>query len=163
VWYWTEARKYARQNQRWNAWLYYEQAESLLLPAAFIASTNLDRLHNEQTAVMPAEVMDSLRPDHPWSITAANEEKYAFTAMAPEPGIPATTLDLGIHITATDVSDPAQVRERNRRAALALLAAVPEVRGLFHGVWVYAEASGHSPFALEFSMADLAAAASPSK
>ena len=37
----------------------------------------------------------------------------------------------------------------------ALLAAYPEMRKPFHGVWVYAESPGQKPFATEQAMADV--------
>src|SRR5438309_3159359 len=33
LWYWTQARTLTAQKERWNAWLYCQQAESLLAPA----------------------------------------------------------------------------------------------------------------------------------
>jgi hypothetical protein len=37
----------------------------------------------------------------------------------------------------------------------ALLAAYPELRKPFHGVWIYAETTGQPPFATEQSMAEI--------
>ena len=35
LWYWTQARTMTAQKEHWNAWLYYQQAESLLTSGEF--------------------------------------------------------------------------------------------------------------------------------
>jgi hypothetical protein len=52
-------------------------------------------------------------------------------------------------------ADPTTARKQNNDAAYALLAAYPELRKPFHGVWIYAEAPGQNPFATEQPMADI--------
>lgn len=37
----------------------------------------------------------------------------------------------------------------------ALLAAYPEMRKPFHGVWMFADAPGQNPFAIEQAMEDI--------
>ena len=39
LWYWTQARQLVKDKQPWNAWLYYQEAQSLLLPANFVGSS----------------------------------------------------------------------------------------------------------------------------
>lgn len=46
-------------------------------------------------------------------------------------------------------------RDRNSAAMSALLAAYPELRGNFHGVWIFADAPGKSPFVTEEPMANI--------
>src|SRR6195256_5814751 len=50
LWYWTQARTMMAQKERWNAWLYYQQAENLLQPAVFVQSTHLEKLKTEGSA-----------------------------------------------------------------------------------------------------------------
>ncbi len=54
LWYWTEARKYAKTKENWNAYFYLQTAGDLLAPVNFLTSPNLDKLIREQTAVTPA-------------------------------------------------------------------------------------------------------------
>ena len=57
LWYWTQARTMTAQKERWNAWLYYQQAESLLRPANFVQSTHLEKLKTEASAAAPPAVV----------------------------------------------------------------------------------------------------------
>ena len=57
LWYWTQARMMTAQKERWNAWLYYQQAESLLRPANFIQSTHLEKLKAEESCRCSAGVV----------------------------------------------------------------------------------------------------------
>jgi len=43
LWYWTQARTMTAQKERWNAWLYYQQAESLLRPVNFVGPARFVR------------------------------------------------------------------------------------------------------------------------
>ena len=56
-----------------------------------------------------------------------------------------------------DAADRSRCRAQAQRrdAASALLAAYPELRKPFHGVWIYAEAAGQNPFATEQPMAEI--------
>ena len=65
------------------------------------------------------------------------------------------SLDIETHLHVDSVADQAAARKRNNDAANALLAAYPELRKPFHGVWVYSEAPGQNPFATEQPMAEV--------
>jgi len=53
------------------------------------------------------------------------------------------------------LGDAAAARKRNADAMVALLAAYPELRKPFHGVWVFAEAAGQNPFVTEQPMSEI--------
>jgi hypothetical protein len=53
------------------------------------------------------------------------------------------------------VGDAATARKHNSDAMTALLAAYPELRKPFHGVWMIAEAPGQSAFATEEAMSQI--------
>ena len=53
------------------------------------------------------------------------------------------------------MGDAAAARKRKLDAMSALLAAYPELRKAFHGVWVFAEAPGQNPFATEQAMGEI--------
>jgi len=146
VWYWTQARSYAKQGQHWDAWLDYSEADALLTPVEFVSSSNRDKLHAEQTAAMPPALANGISPDHPLNVGS-----FAFTAIGTQESLDGKTLELAVHITATDVSNPTDVRARSLQALHALLVTYPELHVAFAGAWVYSDAPGQSPFGIEFN------------
>jgi hypothetical protein len=158
LWYWTQARTFAKQAQRWNAWLYYSEADALLSPVDFVSSTNRDKLHAEQTETMPQPLqLNGISADHPLTLpegTAAvpvPAQSFAFTAIGTQESLDGKSLELAVHITASDVSKPADVRARSMQALNVLLAAYPELHNAFAAAWVYADAPGQSSFGIEFN------------
>jgi len=147
VWYWTQARQFAKQNQPWNAWLYYTEADALLTPVEFVSSSNRDKLHAEQTAVTPQPLQaNGISAAHP-----LNTGGFVFTALGTQESLDGKTLELAVHLAATDVSNPSAVRARSLQALHALLIAYPELHAAFAGAWVYSDAPGQSPFGIEFN------------
>lgn len=162
LWYWTQARQFAKDKQPWNAWIYYQTAQHLLQPADFVISTHLDKLRTEITNAAPPALSDGISPDAPLVVKAANGAEYHFTILAAEDtaittGQPTTSpaLDIVIHYTADPLPDQAASRQRNLAAAAALLTAYPELRKPFHGVSVVADAKGQPSFASEFPMSEI--------
>jgi len=155
LWYWTEARQMAKQKQPWVAWLYYQQAERLLTPAAFVMSTHLDKLHTEAAGAAPPVLAEGISADTPLVVKAADGTEYRFTGLGVDDSLGQASVDVAAHMKADAISDPVAARKRNDAAAAALVAAYPELRKPFHGVWIYAETAGQPPFATEQPMADL--------
>jgi len=152
LWYWTEARQMAKGGQLWNAWLDYQAAEKLLTPADFVMSTHLDKLRTEAAGAAPAALKDGVSVDAPLVVKGADGTEYHFTGLGVDDSLGQSSLDVEVHLRAEALTDPAAARKRNDAAASALLAAYPELRKPFHGVWVYAEAAGQNPFASEEPM-----------
>ena len=159
LWFWREARRLASEKQRWNAWLYYGEAEALLKPADFIQSTHLEKLREEQRAAAPPAVSAGIGPDVPLVIRGGDGSEYRFTGMSTDDTLGKDQVDLFAHLRVDQVGDVATARKRNEDAMRALLAAYPELRGGFHGIWIVAEgtagASGQPPFATEEAMSEL--------
>jgi len=154
VWYWTQARTYARENQHWNAWLYYAEADELLAPVNFVSSPNRDKLHSEQESALPAPlVANGISVEHPLSVPAIVRGAAAvtFTAMGTQESADGKTLQLALHTPVSSVSEPAMVRVNGTAALQALLAAYPELRSAFLSAWVYADAPGQSSFGIELA------------
>jgi hypothetical protein len=161
LWYWVQARAYAKQNQRWNAWLYYAEADALLTPVNFVSSPNRDKLHAEQESALPAQLANGISAEHPLSVIACPAtgcNKYTdsfpsenFTAIGTQESVDGKSLQLALHVPMTSVSEPAAVRVRSMAALMALLAAYPELRSGFSSAWVYADAPGQSSFGIEFN------------
>jgi hypothetical protein len=63
--------------------------------------------------------------------------------------------DLVMRYVATDTSDPVATRAQNVELMKAMLAAHPELRDGFHGLWVFAEAPGQRPYGNELAMGDI--------
>jgi hypothetical protein len=155
LWYWVQARELAKQKQPWNAWLYYQAATMLLRPADFVLSTHLDKLRTEASAAAPPALSDGISVDAPLVVKGANGTEYHFTSLTVDDSLAQSSLDLALHLQIDKPSDPAAARKLNSDAMGALLTAYPELRKPFHGVWVFAQATGQSPFASELPMADI--------
>ncbi|MDP9052223.1 MAG: hypothetical protein M3O31_16115 [Acidobacteriota bacterium] len=156
LWYWTQARQMGTAKQPWNAWLYYRAAEKLLQPADFVNSTHLDKLRTEASSAAPPALSDGVSMDAPLVVKGAAGAEYHFTALGVDDSLGQSSLDVEAHLRVdAPAADPAAARKRNNDAANALLAAYPELRKPFHGVWIYAEAPGQNPFASEQPMADI--------
>jgi len=152
VWYWTQARQFAKQGQRWNAWLYYTEADALLTPVEFVSSPNRDKLHAEQMAAQPAELASGLSAEHPIIVASmiAGGQPYSVTALGVQESLDGKTLELAMHIAVGTLGDAAGVRGEGMDALQGMLKAHVELRGAFGGAWVYADAPGLSSFGMEF-------------
>jgi hypothetical protein len=158
LWYWTQARQFAKDKQPWNAWLYYQAAFTLLSPADFVLSTHLDKLRTEASAAAPPQLSDGIGVDTPLVVKAANGAEYYFTGLGIDDSPNPSSLDIAVHLRADSTApttDPAAAQKRNTDAMSALLAAYPELRKPFHGVLVYAEIPGHQPITTEQAMAEI--------
>ena len=155
LWYWTAARQMVKDKQAWNAWLYYQAAEKLLQPADFVMSTHLDKLRTEAAGAAPPALSEGVSLDAPLVVKGADGIDYHFTRLGVDDSLGQSSLDVEAHLHVDSLADQAAARKRNNDAASALLAAYPEMRKVFHGVWVYAEAPGQNPFATEQPMADV--------
>ena len=155
LWYWTQARQMVKDKQPWNAWLYCQAAQKLLQPADFVLSTHLEKLRAEAAAAAPPALSDGVSVDAPLVVKAADGTEYHFTGLGVDDSLAQSSLDIAAHLRVEPLADAAAARKRNDDAARALVAAYPEMRKPFHGVWVYAEAVGQAPFATEQPMAEI--------
>ncbi|WP_433983508.1 hypothetical protein RBB78_20590 [Tunturiibacter empetritectus] len=64
-------------------------------------------------------------------------------------------VDVTAHLKVDELGDAAAARKRNADAMAALVAAYPELRKPFHGVWMIAEVVGQNPFATEQAMSQI--------
>jgi len=162
LWYWEQARQFAKTKQSWNAWIYYQTALRLVQPAPFLNSSHLEKLRSEASTAAPPALSEGITPDAPLVVKGANGAEFHFTSLAAEdvaaisgqvPAQPA--LDVVTHFATDPLPDPAAARQRNLAAAAALLNAYPELRKPFHGVAVYADAKGQPTVSSEFAMAEI--------
>jgi hypothetical protein len=159
LWYWTQARTMTAEKERWNAWLYYQQAESLLIPVNFIQSTHLEKLKTEASAAAPPALSEGVSAEAPLVVKGPDGVEYHFTALGVDDSLAKDKIDIMAHLKVDQIGDPVAARKRNSDAMVALLAAYPEMRKPFHGVWMFAEAQGQNPFATEQAMSEIHASA----
>ena len=155
LWYWTQARTMTAQKEHWNAWLYYQQAQSLLTPVNFIQSTHLEKLKAEASAAAPPALSEGVSAEAPLVVKGPNGVEYHFTALGVDDSLGKDKIDVMAHLKVDQIGDPVAARKRNSDAMVALLAAYPEMRKPFHGVWMVAEVAGQNPFATEQAMSEI--------
>ena len=148
VWYWTRARAFDQKNQKWNAYFYYTTAAYLASPADFLTSTNLEKL-NQETANSRPEGLPGAQP----MVVSEGNQNYSISDLHTDGSLGG--LDLVIRYAATNVGDPVATRARNLEVMKATLAAHPELREGFHGLWVFAEAPPERPYGNELAMSDI--------
>jgi hypothetical protein len=146
VWYWRQARDYAAKKELWNAYFYYQTAQFLLDPVDFLSSPNLEKLEREAEQSRP----DGLPGAEPMHLNAAGQTLGVTNLHT---GELSDELELVVEYQATPNQDPVAARAQVTAVMRALLALHPELRGAFHGLWVYANtANNQRPFALELPM-----------
>ncbi|HTD97138.1 MAG TPA: hypothetical protein VK627_09415 [Edaphobacter sp.] len=155
LWYWTQARTMATQKERWNAWLYFQQAEILLRPTNFIQSSHLEKLKAEEAAAAPPAASEGVSPGAPLVVKGADGVEYRFIGLGVDDSLGKEKIDITARLKVDQIGDAAAARKMNADAMSALLAAYPELRKPFHGVWVFAEAAGQNPFATEQAMSEI--------
>jgi hypothetical protein len=154
LWYWTQARQFVAAKQPWNAWLYFQEAQSLLQPAGFVSSTHLEKLASELASATPPAAK-GLGPEAPLVVKAADGTEFRFTAVNPDDSLGKEKIDVAAHLKIDSLGDATAARQRNLAAMAALVGAHPELRGAFHGVWIFAEAPNQSPYATEGTMSEI--------
>jgi hypothetical protein len=155
LWYWTQARTLTKSKEPWSAWLYYQQAEALLNPANMIQSSHLEKLRNEQTAAAPPTISSGVSANAPLVVKGADGAEYHFTSLGVDDSLAKEKVDVTARLKVDQIGDPAAARKRNVDAMNALVAAYPELRKNFHGVWIFAEAPGQNPYATELAMNEI--------
>jgi hypothetical protein len=148
LWYWTKARAFDQKGQKWNAYFYYTTAAYLATPADFMTSANLDKLHQEAAVSKP----QGLPGAEPMALPGGSQA-FSVTNLHTDGSLGG--LDLVVHYATTNVSDPVATRARNLEVMKAILAAHPELREGFHGLWVFAEAPPERPYGNELAMSEI--------
>ncbi len=154
LWYWRAAREYAAKKQAWNAFVYYTEAEQLLKPVTFVSSSHLELLDGERSKAAPAALSAGIGTAQPLVIAGRNGAEVRVTSLGAENSPDRSGgIDLLAHIRAEQpLADPAASRARNAAAAKAIIAAYPELRGAFRGVWIVADLPGGGTYISEEPM-----------
>ncbi|MDQ2833661.1 MAG: hypothetical protein M3Y50_07940 [Acidobacteriota bacterium] len=156
LWYWTQARLMTARKEHWNAWFYYQEAQNLLLPAAFVQSTHSEKLKAEEAAAAPPALSDGVSTETPLVVKGPDGAEYHFTGLGVDDSLGKEKVDVTAHLKVDEtLGDAASARKRNDAAMLALVTAYPELRKPFHGVWIFSDAAGQNPFVTEEAMSDI--------
>ena len=123
LWYWTQARQLAA-TQPWTAWLYLQEAQILLQPAAFVSSTHLEKLSSELSTSAPPAAK-GLSSDAPLVLKASDGQEYRFAALSVDDSLGKEKIDVAAHLKIDSLGDGGAARQRNLAAMAALVAAHP--------------------------------------
>lgn len=173
LWYWTQAREQAKEKHLWTGYLLYQEAQALLQPVGFVGSTHLEKLHKEAAAVAPPALSEGVGPETPLVVRGQDGAEFRFTGLGTDDSVGGEKLYVVVHLSpdpepeaaaatpaagakpAPKPSNALSPKDRNSTAMTALLAAYPELRLSFGGVWVFADAPGKNPFVTEQAMAEI--------
>ena len=156
LWYWGQGRASSAAKQPFVAYIYYQQAQQLLRPAPFVSSTHLESLRAESSQAVQPEIGDEVSRDTPLIVKSAGGVEYRFVALGPDDSLHKEKLDVVARLLLDpSVTDQAAATKLSREATLALLTQHPELRPNFHGVWVFAEASGRTVATVESPMEEI--------
>ncbi len=142
LWYWTSARADARAGKPWLAWVRYGEADQLLRPANFVASTNLFRLRSELRAATPPALVDGVSETAPLALAGANGGEFRITSLGSDASPDGKQLNLLVHLRGEGNNEPQAALARGTAAGDALLKTHPELRTGFDNLWVISETPG---------------------
>jgi hypothetical protein len=173
LWYWTQAREQVKEKHLWTGYLFYQAAQSLLQPVGFVGSTHLEKLHKESASSAPPALSEGIGPDTPLVVKGQGGAEFRFTNLTTDDSLGGDKLYVVVHLApdpapdaaassattakATPKSAPSILspKDRNASAMIALLAAYPELKSAFGGVWVFADAPGKNSFVTEEPMTEI--------
>ncbi len=148
AWFWQQARELKGKGQNWSAFLYDQAATFLARPADLYTSNNLQKLSRETAAVEP----EGLPGNKPMPVPVEGQT-FSVTGLRADATL--GSLDLRVDTRALSVADPVAARKDALALMAALLKQHPELRGNFHGLWVYESTSAGQTFAVEQPMSAL--------
>jgi hypothetical protein len=128
AWYLTQARQYKAKGQVHNAWLYFQQARSLISPLDFMTTLQTDKLYDEMQSAKPSDVPAAGSPAE----LPSGTKTYKLTSLFPLPV--GNDLDLIVKYEVPDISNSTQTFQDNMAVIKALVTKYPELREAFAGV-----------------------------
>lgn len=127
-WFLNQARQYKSKGQMHNAWFYYLEARSLILPLSFMSTLASEKLYDESQSAQPTDLPVKGKTTALSSPTST----YKLTAVFPEPV--GNDLDLIVRYESANVSNANVAYQENVNVMKALLTKYPEVRDAFAAV-----------------------------
>ncbi len=147
-WFAQQARAFAANGQRRNAWLYFLEARDLAVPVQFMTTQLSDKLYDESQAVKPTDLPDNNLVELP-AITG----KYQMTAIFPT--AVENDVDVVVKYQYPDLSNTMKAFEANQVVTKALLVKYPEFRDAFAGVVARAVEPSGKDYGSLVSMKDI--------
>ena len=145
AWFWEQGRVLKTKGQSWSAFFYDEAATYLAQPADLYSSNNLLKLSREAAGSEPAGL-----PGNAPMMVPADEQSFAVTGLRADSTL--GQLDLRVDTKVASVADPVAARKDALTLMAVLLKQHGELRGNFHGLWVYQTTAGGQSFAVEQPM-----------
>ena len=157
LWYWTVARADAKDGKPWLAWVLYGEADQLLRPASFVASTNLYRLRSELRSATPPALSDGVSETTPLAMAGTDGAQFRITGLGSDASVDGRELNLVVHLRGEGSNEAQAALLRDAAAGDALLKVHPELRIGFGNLVVVSEAAGSNPVVSVRPMAEVAA------
>jgi len=153
VWYWRQAREYAKKGQRYNAYFYYQIADGLLRPIPVMSTPNLDKLADEWQKATPP----GMPPETPLTLASVDKTAAGRTYQVTQMFVTAVENQphLVVRYSVPDVSNTQQAFNDNTAVMRALLQRFPELREAFQGVVARATAPTGQDYGTLLAMKDI--------
>jgi hypothetical protein len=148
-WFLVKAREYKAKGQLRNAWFYYQQARSMVMPVDFISTMPVQKLEREAQQSQPPDLPIA----GPVDLAAANGKSYKLTEVFPV--VVDNNLDLVVKYSLPDVSDTAKTFQDNVAVINAVVAKFPELRDTFGGIVARAVAPSGQDYGTLLAMKDI--------
>src|SRR5262245_18069539 len=148
-WFLVKAREYKAKGQLRNAWFYYQQARSLVMPVDFISTMPVQKLEREAQQATPTD----LPVTGPVDLAALNGKSYKLTEVFPV--VVDNNLDLVVKYSVPDVSDTAKTFQDNMAVIKAVVTKFPELRETFGGIVARAVAPSGQDYGTLLAMKDI--------
>jgi hypothetical protein len=148
-WFLVKAREYKAKGQLRNAWFFYQQARSMVMPVDFISTVPVQKLEREAQQTQPTD----LPITGPVDLPAGNGKSYKLTEVFPV--VVDNNLDLVVKYSLPDVSDTAKTFQDNVAVINAVVAKFPELRETFGGIVARAVTPSGQDYGTLLTMKDI--------
>jgi hypothetical protein len=148
-WFLVKAREYKAKGQLRNAWFYYQQARSMVMPVDFISTMPVQKLEREAQQSVPPD----LPINGPVDLAALNGKSYKLTEVFPL--VVNNKLELVVKYSVADVSDTAKAFQDNMAVIKGMVTKYPELRETFGGVVARAVAPSGQDYGTHLPMQDI--------
>jgi hypothetical protein len=148
-WFLVKAREYKAKGQLRNAWFYYQQARSMVMPVDFISTMPVQKLEREAQQSIPTD----LPINGPVDLAALNGKSYKLTEVFPL--VLNNKLELVVKYSVADVSDTAKAFQDNMAVIKGMVTKYPELRETFGGIVARAVAPSGQDYGTHLPMQDI--------
>lgn len=144
-WFLQQAQDFKSKGQNINAWFYYQEARTLMVPVDFMSTQATDKVYQDAQAVKP--------PILPPSDLTVDGKTYKLIAMFPL--TVGSDLDLIVKFDSANVSDTAKAFQDNMAVIHGLVKQHPELRNAFDGIVARATAPSGQDYGSLLQMSEI--------